>query len=245
MDIASLWDFGDPAGSEHRFRAAAADAESPDRDVLLTQVARALALQDRFAAGHAVLDALTASSAEVRVRTALERGRLLRSAGQPADAMPFFESAVDQADAAGLAALHVDALHMVALVLPPEEQLAANELALSVARESEDLAARNWDASLLNNIGMVHADAGDWDAALVAFKDALRARERIGDDRLIREARWMIAWTLRHLGRTSEALEMQRALRAEHRAAGTSDTYVDEEIALLEADGPTGASEHP
>ena len=95
-------------------------------------------------------------------------------------------------------------------------------------------AARDWDASLLNNIGMVHADAGDFGAALASFEEALAARERIGDPARTRVARWMVAWALRNLDRRDEALARQRALKAELDAAGLSDPHVDAELELLE-----------
>jgi hypothetical protein len=44
----------------------------------------------------------------------------------------------------------------------------------------------------------------------------------------------MIAWALRNLGRSGEALAMQRALKADLDARGEADPYVDEELALLE-----------
>ena len=94
--------------------------------------------------------------------------------------------------------------------------------------------ARNWDASLLNNLGMTHADAGEWPAALAAFEEALVARERIGDAGRTRVARWMVGWALRNLGRTDEALAVQTALKAELDAIGEEDPYVDEELALLD-----------
>ena len=122
---------------------------------------------------------------------------------------------------------------MVALAAPEEEQLALNEAALAVARASTDQRARDWDASLLNNIGMTHADAGDFESALTAFEQALAARERIGDPTNIRVARWMIGWALRNLGRRDEALEIQRSLKAELESVGDTDEYVDEELALL------------
>ena len=137
------------------------------------------------------------------------------------------------AAAGGLEALHIDALHMVALAAPEQEQLALNEAALAVARAATDQRARDWDASLLNNIGMTHADAGDFEAALTAFEEALAARERIGDPATIRVARWMIGWAYRNLGRRDEALALQQALKAELEAVGQSDEYVDEELALL------------
>ena len=63
-DPAELWDFDDPAASEHRFREAAVGS---DRAVMLTQVARALGLQEAYDAGHALLD-------EVAVATPRGRG---------------------------------------------------------------------------------------------------------------------------------------------------------------------------
>ena len=233
-DVAALWDFDDPTGSEARFRAAADIAEGTDRLVVLTQVARALGLQERYDEGHAVLDDLSVDDAEVATRAALERGRLLRSAGEPDEARPHFEAAAAGARETGLEALHVDALHMVALVAPEEEQRRLTEEALAAARGATDPAARNWDASLLNNLGMTYADAGDWASALAAFEEALAARERIGDVGRTRVARWMVGWALRGLGRRDEALAVQTALKAELEAAGEEDPYVDEELALLQ-----------
>jgi hypothetical protein len=180
-----------------------------------------------------VLDALEARDAESRVRVRLERGRLMRSAGDPEGARPHFATAAARADAAGLEELAVDALHMVALVADPAERLAAHHLALARARTATDRAARDWDASLLNNIGMEHADSGDHAAALAAFEDALEARERIGDPARTRVARWMVAWSLRHLGATDRAREIQLSLKAELDAAGEHDPYVEEELGLL------------
>ena len=104
---------------------------------------------------------------------------------------------------------------MVALVAPADEQLALNLGALEVARAATEQRARDWDASLLNNIGMTYADAGDFEAALRSFEEALAARERIGDPATIRVARWMIGWSLRNLGRRDEARAVQEALKAE------------------------------
>ncbi|WP_374454875.1 tetratricopeptide repeat protein [Nocardioides sp.] len=232
-NLRDLWDFDDPAGSERRFRTLADEAGGDEASRALTQVARALGLQERYADGHAVLDGLSPTDPEARVRIDLERGRLLRSSGDGAAALPHFEAAAADARAAGLEELEVDALHMVALVVDPTDRLAAHEAALDRARSATDPVARDWDASILNNIGMAHADAGDHAAALVAFEDALEARQRIGEVSRTRVARWMVAWSLRHLGRVEEARAMQLALRAELQAAGEHDPYVDEELALL------------
>ena len=234
IDARSRWDFDDPAGSERRLRAAADGSAGAERDAWLTQVARALGLQGRFDDAHAVLDALDDAEPEVGTRLSLERGRLLRSAGEAAAARPHFESAVPLARAAGLEELVVDALHMVALVTEGEERATAQQAALTAARTAGDPRARDWDASILNNMGMDHADAGDHGRALACFEEALAARARIGDPANTRVARWMVAWSLRHLGRRDEALDLQRRLKAELEAAGEVDPYVLEELALLE-----------
>jgi tetratricopeptide (TPR) repeat protein len=234
IDAGSRWDFDDPAGSERRLRAAADGSAGAERDAWLTQVARALGLQGRFDEAHAVLDSVEDGDPEVVTRLALERGRLLRSGGMAAAARPDFESAVQLARAAGLEELVVDAMHMVALVTEGEERAAAQQAALVAARSAGDPRARDWEASILNNIGMDHAEAGDHGRALACFEEALVARERIGDPASIRVARWMVAWSLRHLGRRDEALDLQRRLKAELEATGEADPYVDEELALLE-----------
>lgn len=234
-----LWDFDDPRGSEKRFVEALLSADSPEEAaVWQTQVARALGLQKKYDEGHAVLDSLDdeiLEEPEVLVRTTLERGRLLRSAGDTDRARSRFKIAAGHAEGAGLEELHVDALHMLALIAPAEDQVAIAEHALSIARASDDPRARDWDAALLNNLGMSHADAGDYTGALAIFRDALAACERIGDVSRIRIARWMVGWALRNLGRRQEAIAVQQELKAELVAAGAEDPYVDEELALLSA----------
>ena len=251
IDPKPLWDFDDPAASEARFLAEAESAEEPAASAWMTQAARALGLQGEFGVAHAMLDGITVSGvavvptslgggslpagpAEVAVRLDLERGRLFNSAGDAAAALPLFRAAARRAADAGFEELALDGLHMVAIASPLEGQLARNQEALAAARAATDPAARNWEASILNNIGMVHADAGDFAAALSVFEEALAARERIGDPARTRVARWMVAWSLRNLGRTDEALAAQRALKAELTAAGATAPYVDEELAILE-----------
>jgi tetratricopeptide (TPR) repeat protein len=233
IDPRPWWDFDDPAASGERFLDEAERAAEPDRTAWLSQYVRALGLQERYAEAHRVLDGLSSDDPGAATYLDLERGRVLRSSGHPDDARPLFESAAARAESAGLDALHVDALHMVALVAPAEEQHDIHARALAVARGSEDPRARDWDASLLNNIGMTYADAGEWEQALATFEEALAARERIGDPATIRVARWMVAWALRNLGRRDEARKMQLALKAELELVGATDQYVDEELALL------------
>lgn len=63
----------------------------------------------------------------------------------------------------------------------------------------------------------------------------MEERQRQGKAGETLVARWCVARVLRELGRVDEALAIQRELRAAHERAGTSDPYVDEEIAACEA----------
>lgn len=181
-----------------------------------------------------MLESLPIDDPETRVRVLLERGRVLNSGGSPADARPLFSSAFDAASEAGFEHLAIDALHMVAIVAPAEERDALNRQALRLAGEAADPRARQWRASLLNNIGWTAFERGDFADALAMFEDALAARLEQGKLTEIQIARWSIGRTLRALGRIDEALALQRSLADEHRGAGTSDPYVDEEIEACE-----------
>ncbi|MBZ2197633.1 tetratricopeptide repeat protein [Occultella gossypii] len=237
-NIDALWDFEDPTGSADRFRAAIVRADGAERDVLTTQLARALGMAGRYDEAERLLESLDAATnavdrgPEVVVRVALERGRLRRSAGRP-DPEPL-RTAADLAEAAGLEALRIDALHMLALIAEtPEAQVAANREALGIARTATDPRARRWEASLLNNLGCALVDAGDPGTALEVFRQAQQIRRDAGQAREEQIARWMVAWALRLLGRRTQALAMQRALKEDLIAAGIDDEDVDAEIALL------------
>lgn len=238
MDVSPYWNFNDPAASEAAFRKALSAGPGADDSLSLqTQIARTYSLRSSFGEAHALLDAiepqLAAAGAEPRVRYLLERGRTFRSSKAAERARPLFIDAAERAHAAKLDALEVDALHMIALVeAEPEAQMQWNRKALAVAASSADPVARNWDASLANNIGMSLHDAGRYDEALASFQAALAARERIGDNAGgVRVAQWMIAWTLRSLDRHDEALAILRRLDMENDAAGEPDGFVFEEIA--------------
>ena len=234
--IERAWDFEDPAGSEARLRALLTDADGQDALVLRTQVARALGLQQRYDEAQAGLDEVAAAASpgtEARVRERLERGRVLRSGGDPDRARPLFAEAAALAGRL-LTGLRIDALHMTALLAgSPAEQAALTEAVLAEARADDDPAARRWVPSLLNNLGMARHDAGDLAGALAAFEEALAVRRERGEHRETQIATWMVGWALRLLGRDDEALRIQTALKAELEAEGATDPYVDEEIATL------------
>lgn len=237
LNLDSHWGFADPAGSESRFRAvlAAGSALTPDaRAEVQTQIARAQGLQRRFPEGQATLDDIERSSEprsdRVNVRIALERGRLLHSAGDSASSIPYFSRAWDLARTADEDALAVDAPHMLAIAIPGDGALTWHELAFAQARSSPNPKAYTWIGSLANNLGWTLHDLGRPEEALRVFQDALAWREIKGEPGPIRTARWAVARCLRTLGRLDEALALHRALDEELSAAGETNPYVDAEI---------------
>jgi tetratricopeptide (TPR) repeat protein len=245
-----LWDYGDPAASESRLRAHLDELADPAlRMELLTQVARAQGLQGRIADAHATLDEvmeeLDALPPRATMRYNLERGRLHRDAGEPERARALFAQAWEIGRRSGEGADAIDAAHMLALVAAPEEQLAWNLEALALAERTPDPRGRRWVASLCNNLGWLHHERGEFAQALGQFQRALAARERQGQPRETRIARWCVARALRSLGRAAEALAIQRQLLAEMEAAGEPDGFVEEELGeLLLAEGDAAARPH-
>ena len=243
-----LWDFEDPAASEFRLRAAAAAARSVyDGGVWLTQVARALGLQRRFDEALAILDSLPGDDPEVVVRHHLERGRVFNTRGDEAEAsQPEFERAHELAAASGLEHLAVDALHMIAIVVPPEEQGEWHDRAIAAAEAASDPRARQWLASLYNNAGWTRFELGHPEESLRLFEMALEERRRIGNERDIVIARWAVARALRGLGRTDEALAIQQELATASTGGGADDPYVQEELGecLLALGRPAEAQPH-
>jgi tetratricopeptide (TPR) repeat protein len=216
-------------------------AAGDERLELLTQIARTYSLRAQFGEAHRLLDEiepqLAGAGPAPSVRYLLGRGRTFRSSGAPEKARPLFVEAWERGRASALDGLAIDAAHMIALVEPDlEDQLAWNRRALELALQATDAYARNWQASLHNNIGWSLHDAGRFPEALEHFESALRERERRQQVAEVRIARWAIARCLRSMGRRDEALAIQRALRAEWAAEGKEDKDVLEELRQLATD---------
>ena len=230
-----LWDFDDLDGSEARFREQLADETSdPGRAEVLTQLARIQGLRDSFEEGDALLDEaarLAPGARPVEARIDLERGRLCRSSGDPDAARPLFESAYANALGTEQYFLAADAAHMAALVGDGREGFVTwTNRGLEIAEAHEG--ASYWAASLLNNLGWEHFDAGELDSALDAFERALAARE--GDPEnpgAIEIALYSVGKTLRALGRSSEATPLLERALASARAREHEDGWLHEELA--------------
>lgn len=243
MDLEPLWDFQNPAVSESRLRAALATAKGDEVLILQTQIARSYGLRGDFARARAILEDLDVSKAgpEPRIRHALELGRTYASAAHPkesqtaeakARARVLYVQAFELARKEKLDTLAIDAVHMLAFVdTAPVDQLKWAQEALALVESSAQPAAKRWEASLRNNAGYALHQLGRYEEALAQFERALALRTPGTDS--ARVARWMVAWTLRSLGRLDEALALQLELEREWDAAGKPDPYVFEELELL------------
>jgi hypothetical protein len=92
-----------------------------------------------------------------------------------------------------------------------------------------------WGVALHNNLGWTMHDSGRAAAALTHFEQAVEVADAYGTAEQRHVARWSVARCLRTLGRTDEALELQRALAA----ARPDDPYVQAELAALTGAEPT------
>jgi tetratricopeptide (TPR) repeat protein len=236
-DVDAYWEYGNPAASEQRFRAALADASGDSQLELLTQIARTYSLRRRFTDAHAVLDEgdpkLPQAGTAPRVRYLLERGRTYNSAGDKVRAKPLLIAAYDLAFAAKLDGLAVDAAHMVPIVSGSAEGAQWTERGLALARSSADPKARALLPALLNNHAWNLHDQGRFEEALPVFRDAESAWHATGRQPQGRIASWSVARCLRSLARYDEALAIQRGLEQAYAEDGAADGYVFEEIAEL------------
>lgn len=247
IDLATLWDFARPEISEQRFRTALETARGDDALILRTQIARTHGLRRDFDTARRLLQdlepELAGAGPEARVRYHLELGRTYASAAHPpalrtpealAQARREYERALAGAQAHRLDGLAIDAIHMFAFVDPaPADQLKWGEAALAIATTSSQPEARRWEASIRNNVGLALHALGRHAEALDQFRRALALREQRGDAQATHVARWMVAWTLRSLGRLDEALEIQLALARQADADGRPDRHVFDELEAL------------
>ncbi len=240
LSLESRWDYAKPAESEATFRRLLAEDEglrASERLEVETQIARALGLQGRYDEAAGVLDGVARAgsrSAVVAARLHLERGRLLRSRGDVPASIPEFERALAEAERARHEFLAADALHMLAIVAPPEETVTAHRAAIARVEASHDPRVRRWLAPLHNNLGWAYHERGEFEQALAELVQAERHYATRGNPEDHRFARWAVARAQRSLGRCAEALPAQRAILAETTAAGQTDGFVHEEIAECE-----------
>ncbi|MFK7905266.1 MAG: tetratricopeptide repeat protein [Chitinophagales bacterium] len=241
-DFNKLWNFSNPKETEEKFRELLPQAEAAENETykaeLSTQIARTQGLQRNFEAAHQTLDEVEAwlknqdVENKIKIRYLLERGRVFNSAQKQTQAIPFFKEAWQLAESIGEDYYAVDALHMVAYaeIARPDEKLKWEKMAMTLAEKSEEKRAKLWLGSLYNNMGWSHHDKKEYPQALEMFEKALAWQKEHGNKTSIGIAKWSVIRVYRSLGRTEEALKMQKKALQESEGVDSSG-YIWEEIA--------------
>jgi tetratricopeptide (TPR) repeat protein len=234
----SLWNYGDPAGTEAKFRALLPQAEaSGDAEYqlqLLTQIARSQGLQGKFDLAHATLDSVEARFHDhdlpvARVRYLLERGRVFNSSGKPDRALPLFVEAFELAQRIPHRRLAIDAVHMVAIAAPtPAEQVEWGRRGVALVLDHPD--QRGWLFALYNNLGEAYLKLNRYDDALACFRNYVALNVERGQEPDLFATK-DIARCLRLLGDADEALATIAPIHAKLEASGQRDGWISEEYA--------------
>jgi tetratricopeptide (TPR) repeat protein len=181
-----LWDFYDLDATEQRLRLQLEnEPDEAGRAEVLTQLARVDGLRDDFDACDRLLEqaeGLAGSSAVAKVRIDLERGRKLRSSGDPESALPLFEAAFSRARDSGEHYLAGDAAHMCALAVSEDRSAMEEWTQRGLDLGEREPVAAYWAGPLLNNLGWAYFDAGEHEQALELFQRALEVRRRDPDN---------------------------------------------------------------
>jgi tetratricopeptide (TPR) repeat protein len=253
-----LWNYGDPAATEQKFRELLTQARvGNDAEYLaqlLTQIARTQSLQANFPAAHETLDEVERMIAEhplglARVRYLLERGRAYNgipggvSGGAPEKAMALFEEAYLVASELGEHRYAVDALHMIAIVEPDATmQVDWNLKAIAYAERTNEV---GWLFALYNNIGesflllQQYEQAYDYFSRLTALQ-----RERRGSEDMytVKDK----AKAARLAGRAAESLDLILPVLDKLLTSNSDDGYIRQEYAeaLFALGEPASAKPH-
>src|SRR6266436_1299128 len=192
-DFDSLWDYDRPGPTEKRFRellpAAVDSLDISYLSELLTQIARAEAMQKKFSEAQKTLDrvekALPKADQRVSVRFVLERGRVLSLSGKPREAQPRLREAFNLALMLKMDLHGIDAARMMA-VAEPEKALEWNMKALDLAEKSADTGANKAKGPLYSSIGWNHFEGKEYQEALFMFQKALQNTDQSGDPLKVR-----------------------------------------------------------
>lgn len=228
----NYWSLGDPTLVEAKFLELLPQAEAlKDKSIylqLLSQVALAQAVQQKFGEAHATLDKaeslLTPDYKLAHVRILLERGRTYQQANQLDKAKVFFEKSYNLSSQEGFDAHTVNAAHMIAIIEDSVDQkIKWNLIGLQLAEKSKE--GSTWLGSLYNNLGRNYMEAKNYAKALHYFEKDLEFEKQQGYAPRIRFAQWSIANALRHLGKSDQALTILSDLEKEYKRLEKEKTY--------------------
>lgn len=236
-EIDTLWDYADPARSERRFRDVLPVAEQASEDAytaeLLTQIARAVCLQRRYAEAdawaeraHELIPTLAPTVVRPRIRYLLEKGRILNDLGRTPEALKLFLHAWEQAEHTPHRVLAADALHMLGYVMEGAESLRWHRRAIEFCERSEGERFRRWLCTLHSNVAGKYEALQDYELAVSHVQQCLAVAADLDWSERALGAQCFLARLQRLQGSVSAALASLEELLNEESPSG----YVFEEV---------------
>lgn len=245
QDLDRLWNPADPASSEAALKSLLAEAQSSDggeRDPLIelySLIARAESFQGKLGPARASLgkaqqlleEQKDASKVSVRIRWLIEMGRLQILEKTPSQARALFSEAWNLAGQSGEDYFAVEIAQLMAKTEPPKAQQGWIVRAIEIAESSPLPKTKRWLGTLYSGLAWKLYDLKQYEKALELFQKSLGHLKTNGTAKEAFVAQWSIGKVLRTLGKTEEALAIQKALLAELGIGGARDGRLYEELA--------------
>ena len=244
-DLESIWKPLDPHSSEIEYQSILPDAEKLTGETrgylieLLSLIARSEVFQDKLTQARASLSAAERVlqdkainfAVTSRLRWLLEMGRLYISEKTPSQARILFAEAWTLASANRDDGFSVEIAQLMASVEPQKSQLEWILRAIKIAEISSSEKARRWLGGLYTIYGWKLYDLRQFEKSLDTFKVALNHFKSQGTAREAFVAQWSIGKVTRVLGKTEEALAIQKQLLSDLGIGGERDGRLYEELA--------------
>jgi tetratricopeptide (TPR) repeat protein len=217
---------GNPVDIERNLSALLPEAgKRADKSVylqILSQIALAQAMQQKFDIAHQTLDEaerlLEPQYQLAKIRLLLERGRVYHQSDRLDQSLSFFIQSYDLSKLSPEFDFHtVNAAHMVAIVEKHAEgKIEWNKRAINLAEQAKDERCHAWLGPIYNNLAQNYIEAEKYQEALQAFDKCKAHAEERGDQIVIRGALWGMGRALRGLNKLDQALDIQNDLLKEY-----------------------------
>lgn len=217
---------GNPVDIERNLSALLPEAEKrADKSSylqILSQIALAQAMQQKFDIAHQTLDKaeklLEPQYQLAKIRLLLERGRVYHQSDRLDQALSLFIQSYDLSRLSPEFDFHtVNASHMVAIVEKHAEgKIEWNKRAINLAEQTKDERCHAWLGPIYNNLAQNYIEAEKYLEALQSFEKCKAHAEERGDQIVIRGALWGVGRALRGLNKLDQALDIQNDLLKEY-----------------------------
>lgn len=217
---------GNPVDIERNLSTLLPEAEKhADKSIylqILSQIALAQAMQQKFDIAHQTLDKaqrlLDPRSQLSKIRLLLERGRVYHQSDRLDQALSFFIQSYDLSKLSPEFDFHtVNAAHMVAIVEKyAKDKIKWNKCAINLAEHTRDERCHAWLGPIYNNLAQNYIEAEKYLEALQSFEKCKAHAEERRDQIVIRGALWGVGRALRGLNKLNRALNIQNDLLKEY-----------------------------